>query len=280
MQLARQLGRTIAIAGLVLSTACTTNPDPPVTFVAGLRVLAISAEPPQVDPGQTSQVTALVVDTTGRAVDVTWSRCLLMPLPGTAVDPDCATSAAGSPDLAPLGSGLSLSFVMPQVTANELGQPDATNGVYLPLVAHITDGADTVIAIYRLRLGDGTPPNMNPEIASVNVVDAAGGLTPIDVATPLVVHAGDSLTLEATPAPGSAMTYTGPDGKPATEVLTISWFATAGALSVAKTSDTQPTTVLELRENLPTSGKNIDLFAVVHDGRGGVGYTHRVLELQ
>jgi hypothetical protein len=49
---------------------------------------------------------------------------------------------------------------------------------------------------------------------------------------------------------------------------------------VAKTSDTQPTTVLKLQENLPNPGGNIDLFAVVHDGRGGVGYTHRVLELQ
>jgi hypothetical protein len=275
-----QLRWTIAIAAVVLPWACTTNPNPPVSFITGLRVLAISAEPPQVNPGQTTQVTALVLDTTGRTVDVTWSRCLLAPLPGEAVNVDCATAAAGSPSLAPTGSGLSISFVMPDVAASALGLPDATNGVYVPLMANITDGADTIVAAYRLRLGDGTPPNLNPEIASVDVVDAAGGLTPIDPVTPLGVHAGDSLTLEAVPTPGSAQTYTGPDNMPATEVLTISWFTTAGTLSVAKTSDTQPTTVLNLTENLPETGGNIDLFAVVHDGRGGVGYTHRVLELQ
>ncbi|HVX96710.1 MAG TPA: hypothetical protein VHK47_17465 [Polyangia bacterium] len=276
--------RLIAIAALgqalALPLACTTSPDPPVSFVTGLRVLAISAEPPQVSPGQTTQVTALVIDTTGRPVDVTWSRCLLAPLPGEAVNVDCATAAAGAPALEPIGSGLSVSFAMPDVAATALGLPDATNGVYVPLMANITDGADTIVAAYRLRLGDGTPPNMNPQIASVDVVDAGGGLTPIDPATPLGVHAGDSLTLEAVPAAGSAQAYTGPDDMPATEVLTISWFTTAGTLSVAKTSDMQPTTVLKLQESLPGTGENIDLFAVVHDGRGGVGYTHRVLELQ
>lgn len=275
-----QLRWTIAIAAVVLPLACTTNPNPPVSFITGLRVLAISAQPPQVNPGQTTQVTALVVDTPGATVDVMWSRCLLMPLPGSAVNVDCATAAAGSPALEPIGSGPSISFVMPDVAASTLGLPDATNGVYVPLMANITDGADTIVAAYRLRLGDGTPPNMNPELASVDVVDATGGLTPIDPVTPLGVHAGDSLTLEAVPTPGSAQAYTGPDNMPATEVLTISWFTTAGTLSVAKTSDTQPTTVLNLTENLPETGGNIDLFAVVHDGRGGVGYTHRVLELQ
>jgi hypothetical protein len=276
--------RLIAIAALgqslALASACTTSPDPPASFITGLRVLAISAEPPQVNPGQTTQVTALVIDTSGRPVDVTWSRCLLAPLPGEAVNVNCATAAAGSPALEPIGGGLSISFVMPDVAASALGLPDATNGVYVPLMATITDGADTLVAAYRLRLGDGTPPNVNPQIATVDVVGAAGGLTPIDPVTPLLVHAGDSLTLEAVPAPGSAQAYTGPDNMPATEVLTISWFTTAGTLSVAKTSDTQPTTVLNLTENPPKMGGNIDLFAVVHDGRGGVGYTHRVLELQ
>ena len=269
----------LALTGLCAGS-CTTSPDPPASFVVGLRVLAVTGERPQVDPGGVSQVTVLAVDTGGRTIDVAWSRCQLAPLAGEAVNADCVT-ATGPPTLEPIGSGLTISAVMPPgTTAASLGLPDATNGVYLPLVARVTDGADTVTAIYRLRLGDGTPPNMNPTIASIDIVDAAGGTTPVDLVTPLVVHAGEQLTLHATYTPGSAQTYVGVGGATATEVLSISWFCTAGALSVLRTSAAQPQTVLNLTAALPETGQIIDLFAVVHDERGGVGYTHRSLELQ
>jgi hypothetical protein len=269
----------LALTGLC-ALGCTTAPDPPASFVAGLRVLAATGEPPQVDPGAASQVTVLAVDTGGRTVDVAWSRCQVAPLAGEAVNADCVT-ATGPPTLVPIGNGLTVSAVMPPgTTAASLGLPDATNGVYLPLVALVTDGADSVTTVYRLRLGDGTPPNMNPEIASVEVVGAAGVTTAIDPAVPLVVHAGDQLTLEATYTPGSAQTYIGVGGASATEVLSTSWFCTAGALSVLRTSAAQPQTVLNLTAALPETGQIIDLFAVVHDERGGVGYTHRSLVLQ
>lgn len=257
---------------------CTTDDDLPASFVVGLRVLAVVAEPPQVDPGGVSQISMLVVDTAGRPVDAAWSRCTVAPLSGEAVNPDCVTDPAA---LVSLGSGLAIAAEMPPaVTAAALGQPDATNGVYLPLVAQISDGEEAVTAVYRLRLGDGMPANMNPAIASIDLIDAAGGATPLDAAAPLIVHAGDKLTLAAPPVPGSAQTYVGVGGAAATERLNTSWFCTAGALSVARTSDSQPTTVLDLTENLPNAGEIVDLFAVVHDERGGVGYIHRVLELQ
>jgi hypothetical protein len=269
----------LALTGLC-AVSCTTSPDPPASFVVGLRVLAATGEPPQVDPGGVSQVTVLAVDTGGRAIDVAWSRCALAPLAGEAVNADCVT-AVGPPTLEPIGSGLTISAVMPPgTTAASLGLPDATNGVYLPLVAQVTDGVDAVTTVYRLRLGDGTPPNMNPEIASIEVVDAAGVATAVDPAAPLVVHAGEQLTLEATYTPGSAQTYIGVGGASATEVLSTSWFCTAGALSVLRTSAAQPQTVLNLTASLPETGQIIDLWAVVHDERGGVGYTHRSLALQ
>jgi hypothetical protein len=271
--------RALALTGLC-ALSCTTSPDPPASFVTGLRVLAATGEPPQVDPGAASQVTVLAVDTGGRAVDVAWSRCQVAPLAGEAVNADCVT-ATGPPTLVPIGNGLTISAVMPPgTTAASLGLPDATNGVYLPLVALVTDGADSVTTVYRLRLGDGTPPNLNPEIASVEVVGAAGVTTALDPAVPLAVHAGDQLTLEATYTPGSAQTYIGVGGASATEVLSTSWFCTAGALSVLRTSAAQPQTVLNLTAPLPETGQIIDLFAVVHDERGGVGYTHRSLVLQ
>ena len=94
------------------------------------------------------------------------------------------------------------------------------------------------------------------------------------------VHEGDELTLTSTFPPGSAETYTGFGGAALTETITTSWFCTAGDFSVDRTSATQPHTVLRLTDRLPAAGKIIDLWAVAHDERGGVGYTHRVLELQ
>jgi hypothetical protein len=268
-----------AFALALLLSACTTSPDPPVSFVAGLRVLAGRAEPPQVDPGGASQVSLLVVDTGGLPVEVAWNRCTLMPRAGEAVNPGCVMGG-GPPNLVPIGMGESISTTMPQVTAADLGTPDATGGVYLPLVAQVSDGADAVTVVYRLRLGDGKPPNMNPGLQSIEVVDAAGVATPIDPVTPLVVHAGQQLSLHATATPGSAELYTVPSGLTITETLTTAWFCTAGSLNVNKTGPTQAQITLSLQKNLPSPGKNIDLFAVVHDERGGVGYTHRVLELQ
>jgi hypothetical protein len=152
--------------------------------------------------------------------------------------------------------------------------------VYLPVVARAAAGADAVTAVYRLRLGGATPPNMNPAIASIGVVDASGMVKTLDEATPLVVRAGDELTLQSTNAPGSAEMYTAFGGKVLTETLTTAWFTTAGDLSHERTSDTQPQTVLSLTERLPEAGKTIEIYAVVHDERGGVGYIHRALAFQ
>ena len=273
---AQGFGLTIAVA--LLAASCTTSPDPPVSFVVGLRVLAGQGQPPEVAPGAVSQVSLLVVDTGGLPVDVSWSRCDLPPVAGTAVNPDCVKNETAS-FLTPLGAGNPITVTMPQVTAADLGAPDASNGVYQPFVARVSDGSDNVIVVYRLRLGDGGPPNTNPVIASVDVFDAAGASTPFDPAAPLPVQAGQAITLGATFAPGSDETYTAAGGATRTETLTVSWFSTAGTLSVQKTSQTQPHTILTLDKNLPETGKNIDLFAVAHDERGGVGYTHRVLEL-
>jgi hypothetical protein len=271
--------RRLLVAAMCLAAGCRSSSDAPSSFVQGLRVLAVQAEPPQVNPGEVSQLSVLAFDTNGLAVDATWSRCVLPPRSGEAVNPGCVsgdTSAA----LEPLGAGLTIAVTMPQVTAAELGQPDVTNGVYVPFVANVTDGSDTITAVYRLRLGDGAPPNTNPVIASVDVIETATGPTPLDAAAPLVVHSGDALTLTATLAPASVESYTGIGGKPMTETLTISWFCTAGDLSVDKTSDQQPQTVLTLDQRLPETGENIEIFAVAHDERGGVGYTHRSLVLR
>lgn len=276
--------RIVALASgagcfLLSFAGCQSFSDPPVSFVAGLRVLGIQAEPPQIAPGASTTVAALVVDTAGGTPTAAWSQCLLPPLPGEAVNTACVEGSAGAA-LAPIGEGLTIPFVMPQVTAASLGAPDATGGVYLPLVAAVESSPQTLIAVYRLRLGDDAPANINPTIADVFSVDPSGAMSALDASAPTPVQAGDALSLTATFAPDSAQTYTAADGTVTTETLTTSWFCTAGALSFEKTSATQPVTVLHLDQRLPSSGAQIDLYAVAHDERGGADFAHRTLLLQ
>jgi hypothetical protein len=269
------------IAGCVLFGlgGCQSFSDPPVSFVAGLRVLGIQAEPPQIGPGASTTVTALVVDTDGGTPAASWSQCLLPPLPGQTVNTGCVDGSAGA-ELQPIGAGLTIPFVMPQVASTSLGAPDATGGIYLPLVAAVDAAPQSLTAVFRLRLADAGPANTNPTIAGVFSVDAAGLMSALDPTAPMPVQTGAALSLAVTFAPDSAQTYTAADGSATTETLTTSWFCTAGELSFEKTSTTQPVTVLHLDQRLPSAGTQIDLYAVARDERGGTDFAHRTLLLQ
>ncbi|HVT09155.1 MAG TPA: hypothetical protein VHO67_16960 [Polyangia bacterium] len=263
---------------------CQSFSDPPVSFVAGLRVLGIKADPPQLAPGASATVAALAVDTGGGTPAASWSQCFLPPLPGQAVNTDCVEGTAGA-DLQPIGDGLTIPFVMPPVPAASLGGPDATGGVYLPLVAEVDASPQaaspgSITAVYRLRLAEAGPANANPIIAGVFSVDAAGAMTALDPTAPTPVQAGEALSLTVTFTPDSAQSYTAAGGAVTTERLTTSWFCTAGNLSFQKTSATQPVTVLHLDQRLPSSGAQIDLYAVARDERGGTDFAHRTLLLQ
>jgi hypothetical protein len=256
--------------------ACQSFPDPPVSFVEGLRVLGIKAEPPEVPVGGMTALSMLAVDTQGNPITADWTECFMAPLAGEAVNADCITGAMSQP----IGNGLDITFTMPQLTAESLGAPDASGGVYLPLVSQVSNGVAEVSAVYRLRLAQGDPVNHNPTVVSLSNTDPSGTTAPLDPQAPTPVTVGQTLSLSATLAPGSAESYVRADGTPVTEVVTTSWFCTAGALSVEKTSDAQPQTVLSLDQRLPPSGSMIDLWAVSRDERGGTDYTHRVLLLQ
>ena len=94
-------------------TGCQNFDDPPVSFVTGLRVLGIKAQPPEVPAGASASIAALAVDTGGGAPAATWSACTRPPLAGQTVNPDCVDTAAAS-YLAPIGDGLTITATMPR----------------------------------------------------------------------------------------------------------------------------------------------------------------------
>ncbi len=279
-------------ATLLLASGCRSSNDDPASFVTGLRLLAIRAEPPEVAPGEMSTLSALVVDTEGRTIDIAWSICEKLPLPGDALSLDCAAADAGT-TLAPIGDGTQVQLTMPPLTPSELGLPDSSGGFYLPIIAHVTAGTDTVIASYRLRLKTGATANQNPMLADVShVIYVDGGtsagdagaplIDPLDDQNPLVVHANDQIRLRATFTDASEEHYTMTLGgtRMVTEALSISWFATAGQFSDDQTGADLPDTTLKLDEHLPAAGTPIDLWVVGRDERGGTDFQHHLLLFQ
>jgi hypothetical protein len=222
-------------------------------------------------------VSALVVGTAGEMPAISWARCRRAPLPGDAINPDCLEMGPNV-FLEEIGEGMTITATMPaDVTPADLGAPDATGGVYLPLVARVTVDRQTLIATYRLRLGSASDLNQNPALTGLLVMDASGNNVPLDPATPLVVHPGDRLTLTTVITPDSLQTFPGPlGGEPTVEVLTTSWFSTRGTFTKQRSDGLQATNVLQLDDDLRAPG-SIDLFAVTRDDRGGTDYVQRTL---
>jgi hypothetical protein len=262
------------------SGGCEPDDELPRTFIDGPRVLAIKAEPPSAPPGGSTTVTALVAGTGSEAASVSWVRCRLAPRPGEAINPDCVDTAQAA-TVEPIGEGTTITTTMPDdVTPSALGQPDASGGVYLTLIARVTVAGETLLASYRLRLqtpGD-VNVNQNPALTGLLLVDGAGVATPVDAAVPPTVQAGDRLTLQVAVADASVQTYPPPlGGAPVAEVLRTSWFSSAGTFTEERSEGPAATTVLELDVLLPPAGNAIDLFAVIRDDRGGTDYVHRTL---
>ena len=274
--------RSTALA-FVLTLACggcEPDTDLPRTLIDGPRVLAIKAEPPSVPPGGSTVVTALIVGTGAETPTVSWARCLRAPRPGEAINPDCVDTAQAD-SLEPIGVGMTITTTMPDVMPAELGQPDASGGVYLPLIARVAVAGQTLIATYRLRLQSAGDVNQNPVLTGLLLIDAAGGATPLDEAAPPTVRAGDRLTFQVAVADGSVEIYPPSlGGAPVAEMLRTSWFSTAGKFSQERSEGPQASTVLELDALLPAPGAAIDLFAVIRDDRGGTDYVHRTLTFE
>jgi hypothetical protein len=267
---------------VILAAACGTSFEK-ASFVEGLRILAIKAEPAEVAPGGSTTLSALAVDTANRPLTLSWSACTEPPQVGLgAINPGCFKVDTAA-YLLPLGTGAPISASIPAIDPQTFGPPDASGGIYLPLRLDAQAGADKLSAAYRLRLARGGAPNQNPKLADVQIVPASGAPASLDEATPLEVHSGEKVTLRAAFAAGSAETYQVVEPgqtKTVSELLNASWYATAGSWSEQVTGEAKPDTVWTADVHLPAAGSRIDVWIVGRDERGGTDLLHRVFVLR
>jgi hypothetical protein len=205
-------GAVPRIAVACALAACTPTFSDDTAIVSGPRLLAVQADPPEAPTGKSFAMTALYVGPDGSESpsSIDWAICLLQNALG---DPDPISPACfveTSSGLVPLGTGGSVSGIVPSNACELFGpdspppqpgqpaarptDPDTTGGFYLPVRVR-SDGDQWSAALERIAcqpsgltqqvfttFSNEYVPNQNPAIASLARVDADGGTTTIAAA--------------------------------------------------------------------------------------------------
>jgi hypothetical protein len=283
----------------------------PASFVEGVRILGIHADPPEVASGEQAMLVPLVVDPgvdlDAGVPDITyeWALCNKRPAIGIDVDPDCF-DADGGDLLTPLPTlaGGATMVTMPPRTLADFNLPDTTGGFYVPVRLRISAGDTHITAFERLRWKAGfVPPNQNPGAMGIAYVPTGTdgqlpdlGQTvdpqPLDENTPMDLPLGGKLRLRGSDTPGSSesyMTFVGDLTNPSnvtittvTETVQFFWYASAGKLDPDVTGEARPDAILDTTQYTDTLAARaglVDLWLVVRDERGGVDFLHRQIHL-
>lgn len=275
------------------------------------RVLAIASTPAEAAPNATIGLYALLVDEHGVRDDaLRWSMCTarrplaeLGPFANACTeDPDVLVALGTGPNAGAEIPGDACRLFGPDPPPTKPGEPqgrpaeaDRTGGYYLPIVVdavgelatfgvRIDCGVDGATQAQALELRMRHRDNLVPAIEELARIDDDSGAIAEDAV--LEVEAGAEVELrvrwpacEAETSCGGAEWY--PRFDPVVldivesrEAMSVSWYATAGELDVARTgreSDDEART----SENTwiaPTSAGDVTLWIVLRDDRGGASW--------
>jgi hypothetical protein len=293
------------VCAALLVGGCSSD-LPAASFIDKLRVLAVRANPPEVDPGQTTALDLLAVEPVVHQLDggaaaapltAVWLAC---PLPsGTLTVAPCGVGE-GAPTPTIIGADLTASYTP---AADLLGGMASTEVLITVAVADTSAGAmacvadlanngglptdpdHCVVSLKRLVVSDPaqrtTDPNQNPTLADFYATTPSGFAETLDDDGGVWQYApGEDKAawdVAATRAPDSAQRK--PDGT--YEALTVSWFTTAGHLDGGRSLYLPPgcTTPSDCADQLPETGADTTWFAPTAaqasgfvDGNGLVGF--------
>lgn len=296
---------SIAACTLVVLVACSPTESvtfTPASYIDSLRILGIRAEPPEIAPGETTRLSALVVDPEGgRTLSYAWVIC----------DPD-RTGMLGTPcgqqqNALELGELLlegaegirivpflqEVDYTAPEDTLDlhEPGSVTRRRGLEALVLLVVFEGTDPAalrdgeadfrVALKRIRVVDTQPePNRNPQIESILLGDRELPGDP-----PAEVDRKTRYTLRANATDDSAQTFPRimPDGseQETEENLFLSWHTTAGAFDTlsrrGSRSEPGASIDLEVPADAELPGGQIDLYVVLRDARGGIDWARRTL---
>ena len=289
-RLLRHLLRAFALcAALALSCAEDFEKQ---SFISKLRVLAVQFEPaeliadPNAEPPKT-RMTALAVDPAGNPVGLRWALCTVQdPVPSPSID--CPGTQGFDLPVDNDGAG-TLDFgkepfrtVYNQVLAGQGGIPadqvKAQLAIGVPLIIGFSARAGTQqflgLTTVTIRSPDGARPlNHNPAIATL-----MAGSAPVANDGSTQVPPGGTTQLTPIPADGShEPTDAGP------EKLNYSFYATGGEVKTLRSTDTTATGQAadpSIEYVAPIAAGPVQLYVVVRDGRGGIGWLARSVQVR
>jgi hypothetical protein len=290
-----------SIAAVTLLAGCKPDFGTPASLVTERRILAVRAEPPEVRPTQTVNLTALVVspDGTESMPAVDWSLCLT-PKP---LDENNVVSVAclGDGDgIQALGTGATMMATVPPNACALFGpdpppqmmgqpplrprDPDVTGGYYQPL--RLREGDVTSFALERVtcdlaqagadlavQYGMTYHANVNPTLQplTATVAGAPVALT--------ALPAGQTIDFNVSWPADSVESFPVFDVNAAAlithrESMRVSWFATAGSFTheVTGRDEGDPATDSDNLWTAPTTPGPVHLWVVLRDSRGGIDF--------
>lgn len=253
---------------LLVAAGCGSDFDK-ASLVEGLRVLAVSADPPSAGPQDIAIFTPLVHAGDG-TVTYAWSLCAVTKAPTSGYE--CAV------DEVPLGADATAKLpvaslvAQAQQVADETGfTVDLDKGVTVYVRLKVSTPDDAIEAVKRLTITTREPRNANPTLTGLERDGEPWAADEV-----LEVEESKELALLPRAAGGAAETWLDGDGKEQKEELLYAWFATAGGMKQAFSFDAEPGnrwTAPALKDDEAT--KDVTLWLVVRDGRGGTGWLQR-----
>lgn len=297
---------------VLLVTACDYG-FKPATLVENLRVLGVKAEPAELSPGQSAQLSALVPDPSRAApASVLWIGCAPDPynLNRTACadtsllqDPSALTGGTGTlpPGVSIIGFNNHASYqaasdvfsmvpegderrtlgtvgqVLAFAVAEELS-PTATRDELKALFDRVQrKEVRSIIALFRLHISESTERNTNPKLSALKFGDE---LVPVGAHVAVLPAAQVVLDAEVTPESWERYTATTPTAtETRQERMLASWYSTMGRFSHESTA-----LGAEVKTTLTAPGaadktdpvpdkRSGKLWLVLRDTRGGTSWT-------
>lgn len=282
----------------------------PETLVDALRVLAITAEPPEVGPGESAQLEILQMDPsrpTGKTT-VVWVGCEPDPIDfnrsacnDTSALLQPTAFATFPPGVRVLGFGTRAGYASASTLFDGLspGDPVRANGTSGPVLGVVIgeevkptssdaelrvlfgrierQEVQTVMALTRVTVTERLQRNHNPRLAALELDGVA-----VPKNAKLQLRAGAKVTLVPRATDDSRETYSlvlpeGPTEK--SETLVVSWYSTAGRFDQARVDVTggAPTTFTapgarDIADDPVPEKRTGTVWLVMRDGRGGQAF--------
>lgn len=291
---------------LILLSGCGAQ-FKPETLVDALRVLAITAEPPEVAPGETAQLDILQLDPSrpGGKTTVVWVGCEPDPIDFNRSACNDTTAllqptafATFPPGVRILGFGSRAGYASARTLFDGLAADDPvrSNGTSGPVLGVVigeevnptSDDAElrelfgrierqeiqTVMSLTRVTVTERLTKNQNPKLAALELDGVA-----VPRGAKLQLRAGATVSLVPRPTEGSRETYSvilpaGPTER--SETLVVSWYSTSGRFDQARVdvSTGAPTQfIVPGSEAVPSDPipekRTGTIWLVMRDGRGG-----------